>query len=214
MKMAQSVPKRQHIKFRSQGIAQKREYNIQNKAKVCNQVDRQCTYRRTCNIQMRWRDICCHRKAASITHSERMSTAWVIQHVACTFRTILSLSSVACLVLSYCSAILFDIFSQTAQFSEKCIEHKMWILILVNDQLDALFSMDLFHASTCLEQQVSIIRRNKLFQYIIWYNILQWATVLCAGRHIRQSPTRIYSTRRCIDTIWSSWWWTLVALNT
>jgi hypothetical protein len=38
--------------------------------------------------------------------------------------------------------------------------------ILVNDQLDALFSMYLFHASTCFEQQVLIIRRIKLCQYI------------------------------------------------
>ena len=44
--------------------------------------------------------------------------------------------------------------------------------ILVNDQLDALFSMYLFHASACFEQQVLIIRRIKLRQYIIWYNTL------------------------------------------
>jgi hypothetical protein len=45
-------------------------------------------------------------------------------------------------------------------------------VILVNDQLDVLFSVYLFHASTCFEQQVLIIRRIKLCQYIIWYNIL------------------------------------------
>jgi hypothetical protein len=45
-------------------------------------------------------------------------------------------------------------------------------VILVNDQLDALFSMYLFHASTCFEQKVLIIRRIKLCHYIIWYNIL------------------------------------------
>ena len=50
-------------------------------------------------------------------------------------------------------------------------------LILVNDQLDALFPMCLFHASTCFEQQVLIMRRIKLCQYIIWYNTLQWVTV-------------------------------------
>jgi hypothetical protein len=37
------------------------------------------------------------------------------------------------------------------------------VLILVNDQLDALFSMCLFHASTYFEQQMFIIRRIKLF---------------------------------------------------
>jgi hypothetical protein len=37
-------------------------------------------------------------------------------------------------------------------------------VILVNDQLDALcFLMYLFHASTCFEQQVLIIRRAKLY---------------------------------------------------
>jgi hypothetical protein len=36
MKMEQSVPKRRHIKFRSQKITQKKQYNIQNTAKVSN----------------------------------------------------------------------------------------------------------------------------------------------------------------------------------
>jgi len=34
MKMEQSVPKRRHIKFRRQGITQKKKYNIQNTANV------------------------------------------------------------------------------------------------------------------------------------------------------------------------------------
>jgi len=34
MKMGQSIPKRRHIKFRCQGITQKKTYNIQNMAKV------------------------------------------------------------------------------------------------------------------------------------------------------------------------------------
>ena len=37
MKMEQCVPKRRHIKFRRQGITQKKGYNIQNTAKVWNQ---------------------------------------------------------------------------------------------------------------------------------------------------------------------------------
>jgi hypothetical protein len=36
--------------------------------------------------------------------------------------------------------------------------------------------MHLFHASTCFEQQVLIIRRTNLYQYIIWYNTLWWVT--------------------------------------
>jgi hypothetical protein len=35
--MEQSVPKRRHLKFRRQGITQKKAYNIQNTAKVGNQ---------------------------------------------------------------------------------------------------------------------------------------------------------------------------------
>jgi hypothetical protein len=33
-----SVPKRRHIKFRRRGITQKKTYNIQNTAKVWNQI--------------------------------------------------------------------------------------------------------------------------------------------------------------------------------
>jgi hypothetical protein len=40
------------------------------------------------------------------------------------------------------------------------------------------FSMCLFHASTCFEQQVLIIRRANLCQYIIWYNTHWWVSVL------------------------------------
>jgi hypothetical protein len=41
--------------------------------------------------------------------------------------------------------------------------------VLVNDQLDALFLNVFMYASTCFEQQVLIIRRAKLYYYIIWY---------------------------------------------
>jgi hypothetical protein len=36
-KMKQSITKRRYIKFQRQGITQKKEYNIQNRAKVLNQ---------------------------------------------------------------------------------------------------------------------------------------------------------------------------------
>jgi hypothetical protein len=46
MKMEQSVPKRRHIKFRRQGITQKKTYNILNTAKVWNQeYVREYTYK-------------------------------------------------------------------------------------------------------------------------------------------------------------------------
>jgi hypothetical protein len=50
------------------------------------------------------------------------------------------------------------------------------MLFLVNDQIDALF-FNVFHASTCFEQQVLIIRRTNLYRYIVWYNTLWWVTL-------------------------------------
>ena len=53
---------------------------------------------------------------------------------------------------------------------EFCDKNKLYILLTVhleaivdNNQLDALFLICLFHASTCFEQQVLIIRRTKLY---------------------------------------------------
>jgi hypothetical protein len=40
-------------------------------------------------------------------------------------------------------------------------------IILVNNQLDALFSMYLFHFSTCFEQPNAHRQENQLYQYII-----------------------------------------------
>jgi hypothetical protein len=42
-------------------------------------------------------------------------------------------------------------------------------VILVNNQLDALFSIYLFHISTCFEQPSAHHQANQLYQYIIWY---------------------------------------------
>jgi hypothetical protein len=49
-------------------------------------------------------------------------------------------------------------------------------VVLVNDQLDESFSMYLFHASTCFEQQVLIIRRVKL-----WLVVKLWLAVSLHG---------------------------------
>ena len=43
-------------------------------------------------------------------------------------------------------------------------------IFLVNNQLDALFSMCLFHFSKCFEQPSVHHQENQLYQYIIWYN--------------------------------------------
>jgi hypothetical protein len=42
-------------------------------------------------------------------------------------------------------------------------------VIVVNNQLDALFSMYLFHFSTWFEQPSAHHQENQLYQYIIWY---------------------------------------------
>jgi hypothetical protein len=57
-------------------------------------------------------------------------------------------------------------------------------IILVNDQLDALF-LNVF--ILCL------------------YMFRSWSA--------RQSPPRVCYTRWCINTIWPSWWWELAARN-
>ena len=41
--MEQSVPKRRRIKFRSPGIAQNKEYSVQNTTKIWNQVPEMLT---------------------------------------------------------------------------------------------------------------------------------------------------------------------------
>jgi hypothetical protein len=49
---------------------------------------------------------------------------------------------------------------------------KFWIY----NQLDALFSlfsMYLFSTSTCFKRQALIIRREQLYQYILWCNTLK-----------------------------------------
>jgi hypothetical protein len=69
-----------------------------------------------------------------------------------------------------------DIFYRSLDFKISVTKRYVtWFWLMTN--LTHSLSMYLFHASTCFEQQVLIIRRIKLCQYIIWYNTVWWVTV-------------------------------------
>jgi hypothetical protein len=85
-------------------------------------------------------------------------------------------------------------------------------VILVNNQLDALFSMYLFHSSTCLGQPSAHHQEDQLYQYIIWYIsfcVGDCPVCLSPDRHTGQSSTQndIYQLMYWYN--WSSWWWAL-----
>jgi uncharacterized membrane protein YsdA (DUF1294 family) len=76
-------------------------------------------------------------------------------------------------------------------FRGKTPNHSFYILltvhlevILVNDQLDALF-----------------------------LNVFILCLYMFRATSASQSPTRVCYTRLCINKIWPSWWWALVARN-
>jgi hypothetical protein len=83
--------------------------------------DKQCTYKH--NIEVRSRNHCCRAKAISITYSQCVSVAIVIQHAKRMRRIILS--SVACQALPYFSHYLIN----GPIFGEKVMEHEMCVLI-------------------------------------------------------------------------------------
>jgi hypothetical protein len=76
------------------------------------------------NNESRSRDHCCHGKAISITHSECVSVALIIQHAKRMRRIILL--SVACQAVPY---LFFTLSHKRHDFRKKVIEHKTCILI-------------------------------------------------------------------------------------
>jgi hypothetical protein len=72
------------------------------------------------------------------------------------------------------------------------------------------FSMYLFHACTCFEQQVLIIRRANLYQYIIWYNTLVGDCLTCRSRG-KSWPARQTVTHQSV-LYQMMYWYKLVLL--
>ena len=81
-------------------------------------------------------------------------------------------------------------------------------IILVNNRLDSLISMYLFHSFTCFEQPNAHHQENQLYQYLIWYISLCVGDCLLCRSGVPSWPayqavtyTEWLYTRWCIDTI-------------
>jgi len=65
------------------------------------------------------------------------------------------------------------------------------VFIRVNNQLDAVFSMYLFHFSTCFEQHSAHNQENRivLIHHLVYITLCRWLPGM-PDRHTRQSPTQ------------------------
>jgi hypothetical protein len=125
----QNVPKRRHIKFRRQGITQKKTYNIQNMAKVWNQELISCL--RTAHKDTRFiPTFIFNKKASSCTDHSRnppaMTFIWysiricgtnLHMHVALTnlLAECFELIHMRCQFICYCSIITYQSDVMTVQ---------------------------------------------------------------------------------------------------
>jgi len=128
----------------------------------------------------------------------------------------------------YLRAVIPKVFSGSKEIRDQ-FQRYPWIhfsnvyfeLILVINQLDAqnfCFTVSLFHASTCFEQHVLIIRRPKLH-----YTASGIITPV-GGRpvhRLREDSQPVHRTasytvwwyQTLYNTILTSWWWAHVAWN-
>jgi len=86
------------------------------------------------NIEARSRNHCCRGKATSVTYSDCVSVAFVIEYAMC--KSGIILSAVPCLALLYFSASSHKV----CDFTKKITAHKMCVLSL------QLLSVTFFHS--------------------------------------------------------------------
>ena len=80
----------------------------------------------------------------------------------CTYVRTYACSIYVCMYI--CTHVCMYVCMHACMHVCKYVHMYFWIIT----NLMHSFSMCLFHASTCFEQQVLIIRRTKLYQYTIW----------------------------------------------
>jgi len=136
------------------------------------------------HINERSLNVLCRGKAISISSSECVSVAFVIQHPLRMCRIILSL--VACLVVSYFSTL----YKKMGRFKKRFLDIKFvyesyvyWTVHhldswIKGDQLDVTcFIISLFNAQQVSDVNTSIFRSLRLICWVILWVVLLWFDV-------------------------------------
>jgi hypothetical protein len=115
-----------------------------------------------------------------------------------------------CLVCRFDHFYMFRAASAHHQEDQIVSIHHLVYITLVGDCLVCRYDrLYMFRAASAHHQEDQIVSLHSL----VYITLVGDCLVCRSYRHTRQSPTRVIYTRRCIDTIWSSWWWALVARN-
>ena len=90
-----------------------------------------------------------------------------------------------------------------------------FFLVHVNNQLDALFLMCLFHFSTCFKQPAAHHQENQLYQ--LYISLCVDGRLVCTSErsdlHTRWPPTRSDIYQMMYWYKWFFWWWALGCLK-